>query len=256
MDALSPLPRRSGIYLVTLTNTEPLSVNGDRIRIAERCIKVTSDNCKVGKAQDLAARARGYYKTFGSHHVRFEALAIVENPSIAENAILAKLAPYRIRGKTGRYNEWLENISADEVRATATDILLQFAQPELLAVAGINSKTITETQMITADTMDITEESDEDADPKDSKRYLEHNCEHGMGKQPFAIIHHFGDRANIKAHIRYLDKISTFQAGSKNIKVHRRLKHIFEAVRGRNRIEGDEFIQLAHEAVRRYPETG
>jgi hypothetical protein len=40
----------SGIYIVTLNNPHPISVNANDRRVADRAIKVTKDNCKVGKA--------------------------------------------------------------------------------------------------------------------------------------------------------------------------------------------------------------
>lgn len=65
---LSPSP---GIYIVTLNNDEPISVNANDARIVDKAIKVTRANIKVGKTQNLAARAKGYQKTFGAQNMKF-----------------------------------------------------------------------------------------------------------------------------------------------------------------------------------------
>jgi hypothetical protein len=59
------------LYLVTLLNTLPISVNAHDARMAHRCIHVTRVNCKVGKARRLEFRERNYAKTFVSHNVVF-----------------------------------------------------------------------------------------------------------------------------------------------------------------------------------------
>lgn len=110
---------RSGLYLVTLRNAEPISVNrGDR-RIEHRCIRVTRENCKFGKARDFARRHAGYRRVFGEHNVRFVALFGTEDVADAERAVLAELAPWRMRGRSGRRNEWLAGIAPDQVERIA-----------------------------------------------------------------------------------------------------------------------------------------
>ena len=110
---------KSGIYLVTLNNEHPISVNAQDKRIADKVIKVTKENCKIGKAVDLARREKNYYRTFGEEYVNFNCLAILEEIAIVEKLIMARLDQYRIRGNSGKKNEWLTNISADEAKRTA-----------------------------------------------------------------------------------------------------------------------------------------
>jgi len=100
----------SGIYIVTLNNNEPISVNADRPKIADRCIKVTSSNCKVGRAKSFSSRRSGYFKTFGKENVNFYPIVATEDFERAERLILSKLGPYRVVGRNGRKNEWLERI--------------------------------------------------------------------------------------------------------------------------------------------------
>jgi hypothetical protein len=111
------LHRGPGVYVVTLTNTHPISVNADRPAIADRCIKVTRENCKFGKARDLHVRRGNYIKTFGVENVRFHSLAAVDNPELVEAIVGTTLWQYRIRGTSGRPNEWLAGISPSDVEA-------------------------------------------------------------------------------------------------------------------------------------------
>ena len=67
----------SGIYLVTLLNEIPISVNAHDPRIAHKGIKVDKTNCKIGKAKNLEAREKNYFKTFKEDNVNFRLLASV-----------------------------------------------------------------------------------------------------------------------------------------------------------------------------------
>lgn len=108
---------KSGIYLVTLNNEDLISVNAHDKRIADKCIKVNKTNCKFGKAQNLEIREKNYFKTFGEENVNFRVIAKLglEDIAIAEKAFKAALDPYRIRGSTGKPNEWLKSIHPDDV---------------------------------------------------------------------------------------------------------------------------------------------
>lgn len=107
---------RSGLYVVALKNYEPISVNANDPRIADRCIKVSRHNCKVGKASNLVGREKNYYKVFGVENVIFTPVAYVQDYAAAERAVLARLSQWRVRGRTGRRNEWLEGIEPIEVQ--------------------------------------------------------------------------------------------------------------------------------------------
>ena len=107
--------KQSGLYIVTLRNEVPISVNAHDKRHAHKAITVTCDNCKFGKAEDLDRRKKNYDRTFGAEHVKFHVVATLTEIKRAELEILKKLDKYRIKGKTGRKNEWLEKISPTEV---------------------------------------------------------------------------------------------------------------------------------------------
>ena len=98
----------SGLYIVTLNNEHPISVNAQDPRVAHKAIKVTKKNCKFGKAKALEGRRKNYYKTFGEDNVNYSPIVRMIDIEIAEKAILSKLNDHRIRGRTGRMNEWLE----------------------------------------------------------------------------------------------------------------------------------------------------
>lgn len=113
----------TGMYIVTLRNSEPISVNAQDPRMADRCIKVTSANCKVGKAKSFEARERNYFKTFGQANVVFRPIAITDQLVVAEKAVLTALRQWRIRSNAGRMTEWLAGISAADAQALALDAL-------------------------------------------------------------------------------------------------------------------------------------
>lgn len=119
------MTRTSGLYVVALTNIEPIAVNAHDPRRAERCIRVNHENCKFGKARDLALRQRAYWRTFGRAVVRFRPIALLDRIDEAEREVLGRLSAWRLRGSTGRRNEWLSGISADEVERIAWTVLTQ-----------------------------------------------------------------------------------------------------------------------------------
>ncbi len=106
---------QSGLYLVTLNNWEPISVNAQDPRIADKAIKVTRANCKFGKAKNLEGRKKNYFKTFGEHNVNFMPVVKLVEIEVVEKEILKRLEDYRIKGRTGRMNEWLQHIAPEKV---------------------------------------------------------------------------------------------------------------------------------------------
>ena len=118
-------PGLAGLYVVALTNIEPIPVNARDPRLAARCIKVDHTNCKFGKTRNLARRQGAYWRTFGRRFVRFRPIALLEDIDAAEASVLARLSAWRVRGSTGRRNEWLAGISASEVERIAVSVLAQ-----------------------------------------------------------------------------------------------------------------------------------
>ncbi len=100
----------SGLYIVTLSNQKPASVNAQDRRIADRCLEVNFENCKVGKAKNLHSRERNYWRTFGRTFVSFDTIVLTEYLSDAERSVLAALLPWRVCSPSGRRTEWLVGI--------------------------------------------------------------------------------------------------------------------------------------------------
>lgn len=120
----------SGLYLVTLNNSEPISTNAADPRIADRCATVNRDNCKFGQARDFARRRGNYEDTFGASNVSFFVIAAVAETDLdtAERCVLQQLTRYKIRGPSGYRLEWLKGINPEQVIAVAL---------QALAVSGI-----------------------------------------------------------------------------------------------------------------------
>ena len=109
------LKDKSGLYIVTLNNEMPISVNANDKRIAHRCIQVNKSNCKFGKAKCLHRRQKNYYKVFGEENTNYQPIVLLEEISLAEKLILKRLMDYRLRGQSGRLNEWLFNITKEQL---------------------------------------------------------------------------------------------------------------------------------------------
>lgn len=114
----------SGLYLVTLNNLAPISVNAHDRRLADKCIEVTRDHCKFGKARSFSARHANYCKTFGAHNVNFRHLASLVDIRRAESLVLKRLLPWRIPGRSvRRRTEWLAGIATAEVERIVFEVL-------------------------------------------------------------------------------------------------------------------------------------
>jgi hypothetical protein len=113
-----------GIYIVTLNNDDPISVNAqDRRR--PRAITVTRANCKFGKATNLVRRKANYEKTFGAKNVNFHPIAEMDDIASIEQMVLGRLRDYRICGASGRKNEWLGGITPAEVERIVISTLAE-----------------------------------------------------------------------------------------------------------------------------------
>jgi hypothetical protein len=117
------LAKQSGIYIVVLKNTEPISTYaGDKRRVNCGTL-VGLGNLKVGKATNLKKRYNNYVRTFGEHNFDFNVLALLDNIDEIEKLILKELTPYRVRSIKGRLLEWLSGISKDDAIKLVTNII-------------------------------------------------------------------------------------------------------------------------------------
>lgn len=232
------LPSTPGIYVVEMLNDEPISVNADRPAISERCIKVTRLNCKYGQAVNLARRERDYYKTFGANNVRFRFFAATPHHSIIENLVGQRLIAYRMRGASGRLNEWLHGISAQEVEDIVKEVLASLNQsPEAeTLLARTHGKQAHELQEPLG------------ASPRRlvaAALYLEEN---GMSVELLRNMHHSPlRRETFKSTLRYFGEKQDLQLSNQLYGA--RLMYVAEE----HKRERRAFDQLAEEALQRHP---
>lgn len=117
------IPPVPGLYIVTVDCDELISVNASDLRIADKCITIDRRNCKFGRAKNLRARCRSYQKTFSPHPVTFRVVALLDEINAAESACATVLRPWRVRGRTGRLNEWLSGIAPTDVETIVIEAL-------------------------------------------------------------------------------------------------------------------------------------
>lgn len=132
-----------GLYFVTLNNENPISVNAHDPRRADSCIRVNHLNCKIGKTKDLETRGKDYFKTFGEENVNFMVLARLWHIKGAEDAIMAELDNFRIRGATSRKNEWLENIRPETVIEIVINTLKRMEHEGRIAIHSWGGQSLT-----------------------------------------------------------------------------------------------------------------
>lgn len=78
---------KSGIYIVTLNNKIPISINSQDPRCSEKVYKANYKNIKVGKAKSLNTRKKNYFKTFKKENVNFFPVIITKDIDEAEKLI-------------------------------------------------------------------------------------------------------------------------------------------------------------------------
>lgn len=105
----------SGLYVVTLNNSQLISANADDKRIAHKALKVNKENCKFGKAVNLEKRKHNYFKTFGQENINFTPIVALSEVDIAEKEILKQLYQYRLTSPSGYLTEWMKGVDADKI---------------------------------------------------------------------------------------------------------------------------------------------
>jgi hypothetical protein len=104
------------IYIVTLNNKEPISINADDPRRADIVYKANYKNVKIGKAKSLSARRENYYSTFGEENVNFFPIILTSQIDEVETIIKSNLDKYRVKNPVSkRKTEWLSGINKAEV---------------------------------------------------------------------------------------------------------------------------------------------
>lgn len=273
---MSKEPAQSGLYLVTLNNDEPISVNADDCRLADRAIKVRRGNLKVGKAVDLVRRHRNYTKTFGSGNVNFHILASVSGGKSAlqrvETAVLEGLAPFRLQGQR-RLTEWLGGVSEPRARELACEALrrsgVEYVLAEGKAQHSVEAQKSQREKGGTSMGHPFSHASDQDSPQSSlqSTTYAGRSIElmdflesSGLLTDPlFRSVHHLGTA--FKAHRKHcadlVQKGSDFardRRGDSNRLICRRLELIADQLgRHNSQLTTTEFEELVHSALRAYP---
>ena len=88
---------------------------------------------RIGKYVEADLRVQesrlSYEKVFGAENVNFIPIAALEDIIQAERLVLGLLSEWRVRGVTGRKNEWLCGVSAEKVRRIAISALVESGLP-------------------------------------------------------------------------------------------------------------------------------
>lgn len=109
------MTKEPGIYVVTLNNEIPISINAQDPRCADKVYKANRHNVKVGKAKSLQGRMGNYFKTFGEENVNFHPIIITEQINEAEKIVMKELESFRVRNPvSNRKTEWLLGITRNE----------------------------------------------------------------------------------------------------------------------------------------------
>lgn len=171
-----------GVYFVRLLGDDPVSVNNNDATRRDDCIKVNSANCKYGMSVNLRARFSAYRRTFGAKRVRFNVLVVDEQPALLEQLLHARFATYRMRGQTGRKNEWLQGIDPDVAFEEATKICCRTTADEVeLAPSPAAVETATWSDAA----------SGKPFFPEDIRRAAEYLYQAGMSPELLSELHHF-----------------------------------------------------------------
>jgi hypothetical protein len=240
-------PPQSGVYVVGLRNDDPISVNADRLGVAERCIKVTRANCKFGRAVNLQRRQGNYMRTFGAQNVVFHFFAVTPHYREVERRVGGALLPHRKRGATGRLNEWLEGIAIEEVER-----LVRQAVNEVIASTANASPAMPEASPVPTPPQrkgpparSLARTFAGPSQIVQAARYLQ---EQGMELELLRDLHHFPRRSEtFAATMRYFGAKTSLR--ERNIAYGARLLYVAEQHQRGHRA----FRALVEEALERFP---
>jgi hypothetical protein len=235
------VPSQSGVYVVEMLNVDPISVNADRPKVSDRCIKVNRENCKYGKAKNLARRRLDYVRTFGESNFVFRFVAVTDHFAAVEAEVGLRLALHRVPGQTGRPNEWLQGISALDVERVVRDVLASVPH-------GTQANRDQATRRVAAREMSASSTRPFGVSPTQLIEAAKYLFDAGMSVEHLREMHHSPRRdETFKATLRYFAEKSDLLMN--NVLYGARLIYVAEEHRkGRTR-----FPELVDEALQRYP---
>ena len=240
------IPTTSGVYFVRLKGENLISVNDDRPSIRETSVKVNNSNCKYGRAVNLHRRFRDYQKTFGADRVLFTVLAVTTNFIETESVLDEHFRSFRMRGRTGRLNEWLERIDPDIALQSARNICRQkTSSNDTLPTNSNPLKGEPSTRLSHVNFKNAEPDNISSTDIVDAAEYL---LDHDLDNELLRDMHHSPRRSEtLNATIKYFARVSALQ--SNNLIYGNRL--IFVAKQHR-RNQGS-FSHLVGEAIASIP---
>jgi hypothetical protein len=104
----------SGIFIVTLKNTNPLPININNTG-EDRFAKVNYKNIKIGFAKRFIDQNNNYNGTFGEENVVFTPILIAEQYVKLKNAVVKELTDFRISNPNRGKTEWFVGIDKDQL---------------------------------------------------------------------------------------------------------------------------------------------
>ena len=184
---MNSIPAQPGLYFVRLSGDELISVNHNDLKRRDRCIMVNNGNSKYGIAQNLWRRYLSYCRTFGRERVQFAVLGLASKPAAVESKLHQHFDKYRIRGLSGRQNEWLAGIDPDVAFKEALEI---FGRKEVSSVAPELAALTERPQLYRREPAPM-EKKFWPEDIVQAARYLQ---AHGMSEELLSRCHHSGQQ--------------------------------------------------------------
>ncbi|MFD1798221.1 hypothetical protein FQV27_16780 [Paracoccus aurantiacus] len=233
------IPAEPGLYFVRLSGDELISVNHNDLKRRDRCIMVNSENSKYGIAQNLRSRYLSYCRTFGSERVQFAVLGLSSGPAAIESKLHRHFGKYRMRGLSGRLNEWLAGIDPEAAYRQALAIINQHddpSKPPETATVTVRSGPVRKKPALPVQKFT----------PEDIVQAATYLQAHGMSEALLSRCHHFG-RQTYNDTITYFTGKTRLQ-GANNPVYAARLDFIM-----RGHMTGGEFDQLLQEALDTFP---
>lgn len=236
---MNAIPAEPGLYFVRLSGAELISVNHNDLKRRDRCIMVNSENSKYGIAQNLRSRYLNYCRTFGRERVQFAVLGLASAPAAFESKLHRHFGKYRMRGLTGRLNEWLAGINPDVAYRQALEIIGQhdgsFGPPELIPLTVLPRPARKEPAL-----------KMQKLRPEDIVQAAAYLQTHGMSEDLLSRCHHFGQQTYNDT-LRYFTGKTRIQ-GANNPVYAARLNLIM-----RGHMTGGKFDPLLLEAQAAFP---
>lgn len=218
------LPSTSGIYFVMLLGHELVSVNSDRPKIADQCIFVNDKNSKYGQAKNLNRRYLDYCRVFGNDRILFNVLVQTGNTQIYETALHKHFEKFRVKGRSGHLNEWIEGIEPQQALKEAIEICAKLHGHD--SSSRVSTK---ETAKMLSKSLDSKALLISEYTSDDVVRWSEYLEEARFTVEHLRDLHHFTQRNQTFRSVRQYFSKSSFKLRGNNNLFAARLEHVVKA---------------------------